>query len=86
MPTFPTRLEIEIVRGGTRYCDAQNEIKLTTDAKGGFSMTWPKAGMCWLETNTEDEEKNSQPQAVISKCRCRWRVWCCRRSAHRWWK
>ncbi|KLB08685.1 DUF4198 domain-containing protein, partial [Xanthomonas hortorum] len=55
-------LEIEIVRGGTRYRDAQNEIKLKTDAKGGFSVTWPEAGMYWLETTTEDK-KTSLPQA-----------------------
>ncbi|QJD68383.1 DUF4198 domain-containing protein [Xanthomonas campestris pv. badrii] len=55
-------LEIEIVRGGTRYRDAQNEIKLTTDAKGGFSVTWPEPGMYWLETSSEDS-KTSLPQA-----------------------
>ncbi|MBB5864088.1 DUF4198 domain-containing protein [Xanthomonas sp. 3058] len=55
-------LEIEIVRGSTRYRYAQNEIKLTTDAKGGFSVTWPEPGMYWLETTTEDK-KTSLPQA-----------------------
>ena len=55
-------LEIEIVRGGTRYRNAQEEIKATTDAKGEFSVTWPEAGMYWLETGTEDD-KTSLPQA-----------------------
>jgi len=55
-------LEIEIVRGGTRYRNAQEEIKLTTDAEGGFSVTWPQAGMYWLETGLEDS-KTTVPQA-----------------------
>jgi len=49
-------LEIEIVRGGTRYRNAQEEIKLTSDAHGEFSVTWPQAGMYWLETSTEDDK------------------------------
>lgn len=55
-------LEIEIVRGGTRYRDAQEEIKLQTDAKGEFAVTWPQPGMYWLETSSEDG-KTTLPQA-----------------------
>jgi len=55
-------LAIEIVRGGTRYRNAQEEIKLSTDAEGGFSVTWPQAGMYWLETSAEDD-KTTFPQA-----------------------
>ena len=55
-------LEVEIIRGGTRYRDAQDEIKATTGADGSFSVTWPKAGMYWLETGTKDT-KVSVPQA-----------------------
>jgi len=55
-------LEVEIVRGGTRYRNAQEEIKLTTDAQGEFSVTWPQAGMYWLETGSEDN-KTTVPQA-----------------------
>jgi uncharacterized GH25 family protein len=55
-------LDIEITRGGTRYRNAQEEIKVKTDANGGFSVTWPEAGMYWLETGTEDD-KTSLPQA-----------------------
>ena len=55
-------LELEIVRGGTRYRNAQDEIKVKTDADGAFSVTWPEAGMYWLETTTEDD-KTSLPQA-----------------------
>lgn len=55
-------LEFEIVRGETRYRNAQDEIKATTDAQGEFSVTWPAPGMYWLETGTEDN-KTSVPQA-----------------------
>ena len=55
-------LEIELVRGGTRYRNAQGEIKATTDAKGEFSVTWPEAGMYWLEAATTDS-KTSVAQA-----------------------
>jgi len=55
-------LELEIVRGGTRYRNAQGEIKVTTDADGAFSVNWPEAGMYWLETTTQDD-KTSLPQA-----------------------
>ncbi len=55
-------LEVEIIRGGTRYRNAQDEIKVTTDAKGTFSVTWPDAGMYWLEASTEDK-KTSVKQA-----------------------
>ena len=55
-------LELEITRGGTRYRNAQEEIKVTTDAEGKFSVTWPEAGMYWLETGTEDN-KTSVAQA-----------------------
>lgn len=55
-------LEIEIVRGGTRYRNAQDEIKATTDANGEFQVTWPEAGMYWLETSLSDD-KVSVPEA-----------------------
>ena len=55
-------LEFEIVRGETRYRNAQDEIRATTDAQGQFSVTWPGAGMYWLETSSEDD-RTSVPQA-----------------------
>ncbi len=55
-------LEVEIVRGATRYRNAQDEITTTTDANGEFKVKWPEAGMYWLETGTTDE-KTSVPQA-----------------------
>jgi len=55
-------VEFEIVRGETRYRNAQDEIKAVTDAKGEFAVTWPEAGMYWLEATREDD-KTSLPQA-----------------------
>jgi len=51
-------LEFEIVRGATRYRNAQEEIKVSSDAKGEFSVTWPQAGMYWLETGSEDDRSS----------------------------
>ncbi|MCL7713076.1 DUF4198 domain-containing protein [Stenotrophomonas mori] len=59
-------LEVEIVRGGTRYRNAQDEIKTTTDAQGEFAVTWPEAGMYWLETGSEDQQL-SLPQADVRR-------------------
>ena len=47
-------LDVEIVRGGTRYRNAQDEIKVKTDANGEFRVTWPEAGMYWVETTSQD--------------------------------
>ncbi|MFT3763412.1 MAG: DUF4198 domain-containing protein [Pseudoxanthomonas sp.] len=55
-------LEVEAIRGGTRYRNAQDELKATTDANGQFSLTWPEAGMYWLEAGTQDN-KTSVKQA-----------------------
>lgn len=55
-------LDVEIIRGGTRYRNAQDEIKAKSDAQGQFTVTWPEAGMYWLSTGTQDG-KTSSPQA-----------------------
>jgi uncharacterized GH25 family protein len=55
-------IEMEIVRGGTRYRNAQDEIAAKTGADGRFTVTWPEAGMYWLEATAEDD-KTGLPQA-----------------------
>ncbi|PJK12961.1 ABC transporter permease [Lysobacteraceae bacterium NML120232] len=55
-------VELEIVRGETRYRNAQDEIKMKTDAQGEFRVTWPAAGMYWLEASSRDD-KISVPKA-----------------------
>jgi uncharacterized GH25 family protein len=47
-------LDVEIVRGNTRYRNSQDELKVKTDAQGEFAVTWPEAGMYWLEATTQD--------------------------------
>ncbi|MET3931249.1 putative GH25 family protein [Lysobacter sp. OAE881] len=49
-------LDIEIVRGGTRYRNAQDELKVKTNAQGEFAVTWPEAGMYWIEANAQDDK------------------------------
>ena len=56
-------LEVEIIRGATRYRNAQDPITASTDASGQFRVTWPEAGMYWLEASAEDD-RTSVPQAT----------------------
>jgi uncharacterized GH25 family protein len=55
-------LEVVLVPGATRYRDSKGEIKATTDAKGEFSVTWPSAGMYWVDADAQDD-KTTLPQA-----------------------
>jgi uncharacterized GH25 family protein len=55
-------LEVTVTPGNTRYRDKVDEITAKTDAKGQFSVTWPQAGMYWLEASTKDG-KTTVPQA-----------------------
>lgn len=55
-------IEVAVVLGATRYRDKIGEIKATTDDKGQFSVTWPAAGMYWVDADAKDE-KTSLPQA-----------------------
>lgn len=55
-------LEVTVTAGNTQYRDKLDEIKLKTDAKGQFSVTWPSAGMYWLDASTRDD-KTTLPQA-----------------------
>ena len=56
-------LEVTITAGGTRYRDAQEEIKVTTGADGKFEVTWPAAGMYWMNASLQDD-KNAAPPAT----------------------
>ena len=55
-------LKVEIIRGGTRYRDSQDEVILTTNAQGEFSLEFKEPGMYWLETTGSDKNV-SVPQA-----------------------
>jgi uncharacterized GH25 family protein len=55
-------LEVEVVPGGTRYRDKQNDTKYQTDKDGQITMTWNDPGMYWLEAQVQDD-KTSVKQA-----------------------
>lgn len=42
--------DVTIARGGLKYRDAPEEITAKTGADGKFSVTWPEAGMYWINT------------------------------------
>ncbi|SEB19103.1 DUF4198 domain-containing protein [Variovorax sp. YR216] len=54
--------DVTITQGNTRYRDKINETTVRTDANGQFSVTWPEAGMYWLEATGKDT-KTSVPAA-----------------------
>jgi uncharacterized GH25 family protein len=55
-------LEVTVTAGNTQYRDKLAEVKVKTDDKGQFSVTWPAAGMYWIDANTKDN-KTTVPQA-----------------------
>jgi uncharacterized GH25 family protein len=59
-------LDIEVIRGETRYRNSQDEMKVTTNAEGEFTVAWPAPGMYWLSTSTQDS-KTSVPQATTRR-------------------
>lgn len=48
--------EITVIRGGTRYRNAQDDLKMVADTKGIVEITWPEAGMYWLEAEYADDQ------------------------------
>ena len=59
-----SQVNITIIRGGTRYRNHLDEIKLTTNQQGQFTVTWPQAGMYWLEAEAQDA-KTTLKQASV---------------------
>ncbi len=57
-------LKVSIIPEGIRYRDELNEITLTTDKEGAFSVTWPQAGMYWLEAIKSQPIKNANSPAT----------------------
>lgn len=54
-------VKISVIPGGNRYRDQLGEIKATTDDEGKVSITWPQAGMYWLEAELKTDKGVSQP-------------------------
>ena len=48
-------LDVEVIAGGTRYRDAPGEMTFRTDRNGEVAITWPAAGMYWLEISVQDD-------------------------------
>ncbi len=55
-------LEVEVIPGGRRYREADGTQKLVTDGDGVLTVTWPMAGMYWLNTSLTDS-KPANPKA-----------------------
>ena len=47
-----------MIAAGIRYRDELNDMQLTTDKDGAVSITWPQAGMYWLEAISSQPIKN----------------------------
>lgn len=45
------KLKVAVVPGGVRYRGVLKEQLAVTDAKGEFTVTWPEAGMYWLNAS-----------------------------------
>lgn len=58
-------LKVTMLPGASRYRDSQGEIDVVTGADGAFSVTWPEAGMWWINASVRDE-KASVPGASRS--------------------
>ena len=48
-------LEVTVARGGLRYRDAPGEMTVRTGADGAFTVTWPEAGMYWMNAAVRTE-------------------------------
>ncbi|HEX8662381.1 MAG TPA: DUF4198 domain-containing protein, partial [Brevundimonas sp.] len=53
-------LEVTIARGGTRYRDNPEEMTVRTSADGAFTVTWPEAGMYWMNASVRTPASGSQ--------------------------
>ncbi len=56
-------LKVTVIPGGKRYRDAEGAMELTTGADGVLSVTWPTAGMYWLNATATDA-KSTTPRVT----------------------
>lgn len=52
---------VNVIPGGNRYRDTLGEMKLRTDRAGMVKITWPAAGMYWLEAEFETTKGVTPP-------------------------
>ena len=50
-----------VARGGLQYRDNPEEMTAKTDADGKVSITWPEAGMYWVNTSWRDPAAPAGP-------------------------
>jgi uncharacterized GH25 family protein len=55
-------VKVTAIAGATRYRNAQEEFTATTGKDGKFTLTWPRAGMYWINASAQDD-KTSVKQA-----------------------
>lgn len=60
-------VKILLIREGIRYRDNLDEITLTTNKKGEFSVQWPEAGMYWMEAVSNQKVKPTKKSPVTNK-------------------
>lgn len=46
--------DVVVARGGLQYRDNPEEITARTDAEGRVTITWPEAGLYWVNTSWRD--------------------------------
>lgn len=56
-------LKVTVIPGGMRYRNEQASIELEADKKGKIRITWPQAGMYWVNASYRDE-KAKKPATV----------------------
>lgn len=50
---------VSVLPGGMRYRDSQGAIEVTADEEGTVAITWPRAGMYFLEAEYRDDRAQS---------------------------
>lgn len=60
-------LDVTIIAGGTRYRDQQNEIRARTNADGQFTITWPQAGLYWLNASLGGGREGPEPDEAPAR-------------------
>jgi hypothetical protein len=56
-------LKLSVLPGGKRYRDGDGMMEITTGADGVATVTWPAAGMYWLNATLQDD-KGSEPRVT----------------------
>jgi uncharacterized GH25 family protein len=54
-------VQVVVIADGTRFRNAQEEMKFTTDEQGRFGVTFQKAGWYWLNASLQDARNLTAP-------------------------